>query len=337
MQKAVSKPTIKRRDMDAVLNCLVDESIGPGEYTDLLTKQMASYLGVAGGLALREYRRCVELAFDAAGLQPGANVLLSALAHVVYAEVVEERGLQAIFSDVDRETGILSYESVDSAGEDEISLMAVEAPFGVPPDSERLQGASLPIIEDVSRSLGSSSNGDRGHFVVMSLEEDGVVTAGGGALVLARTRRGVGSLNSSSERLSGLSRLGNINAALATVQLKHIEELTDRRRAIAAVYARSANGGSHQTPTAVNLETLSHVVFPVIVDGSRKETEKYAKSNGVATAPLFENSILVRRALDGSLFPNAQALALKSLLFPLYPMLKRDEVERIAKVLATLP
>ena len=45
---ATFKPTIKRRDMDAVLNCLVSEEIGPGELSATLVKQLSSYLGISG-------------------------------------------------------------------------------------------------------------------------------------------------------------------------------------------------------------------------------------------------------------------------------------------------
>ena len=345
MQKSVYKPTIKRRDMDAVLNCLVDESVGPGEYTEVLSKQMASYLGLAGGIALREYRRAVELAIEASELESGDRVLVSALAPFVYGEIIERRGLVAEIHDVELETGNISYDSFERAAEIETKLAISVSPFGIPPNSDIAHIASCAIIEDVSRSLGSKSgesgesgnSGESGRYVVVSLEEDGIVTSGGGALVLARNRRGLGNLKSIADRLTGLSTLGNINASLAAIQLKHIEEFTTRRRSIAEAYVKALAPGRHRAPTAAGSETLSHVTFPVVLAGSQKEAARYARSKGVATAPVFENSIFVRQGLDGAKYPNAQALAMRSLLFPLYPMLKRDEVDRIAKVLRTLP
>ena len=342
MQKFVYKPTIKRRDMDAVLNCLVDESVGPGEYTDALSKQMATYLGLAGGIALREYRRAVELAIEASDLESGDRVLVSALAPFVYGEIIERRGLVAEICDVELETGNIPYESFEKAASNETKLAISVSPFGIPPNPDIAHLAACAIIEDVSRSLGSKSgeagnSGESGRYVVVSLEEEGIVTSGGGALVLARSRRGLGNLKSIAERLTGLSTLGNINASLAAIQLKHIEEFTTRRRSIAEAYVKALAPGRHRAPASSDFETLSHVTFPVVLAGSQKDAARYARSKGVATAPVFENSIFVHQKLDGAKYPNSQALAMRSLLFPLYPMLKRDEVDRIAKVLRTLP
>ena len=328
--------------MDAVLNCLVDETVGPGEYTESLAKQMAAYLGLAGGVALREYRRAVELAIEASDLVPGDRVLVSALAPFVYGEIIERRGLVAEICDIEVETGNIPYEAFEKAAENETKLAISISPFGIPPNSDIAHIASCTIIEDVSRSLGSKAgeagnSGVSGRYIVVSLEEDGIVTSGGGALVLARSRRGLGNLRSIADRLTGLSTLGNINASLATIQLKHIEEFTSRRRSIAEAYVKALAPGHHRAPTSMEFETLSHVTFPVVLAGSQKDAARYARSKGVATAPAFENSIFVHQDLDGAKYPNAQALAMRSLLFPLYPMLKRDEVDRIAKVLRTLP
>ncbi len=341
MRRTVTKPTIKRRDMDAVLRCLVDEAIGPGEHAELLTKEAASYLGLAGGIALREYGRAVEVTVDALGLSQGGRVLVSPLTSATYRWALERRGITPVLYDVDPDTGTISAEALDSAAAGTVQAVVVDSPFGLALDIARYAEFPVPIIEDISYSLGAhrgdSPSGSCGRYVICLLEEDGVITAGGGALVLGRHSRAVGELRCAVDRAAGVPAMGNLNASLASTQLKHIDEFAERRRAIAEHYLRALSPGPHKALGGDDGSSSSFALFPVLISGSVRDAVKYARSKGVMTKPPFENSILNRYDVDASPFPNASALAMRTLLFPLYPVLKREEIERVAKVLATLP
>jgi perosamine synthetase len=341
MTKTVTKPTIKRRDMDAVLNCLVDEALGPGEYSEALVRQLADELGCSGGLAFREYGRALEVTFEALAPAPGSKVLLSALAPAIYLEALARKQLEAVICDVDPRTGSLSQPMLAAAASDGIQAVVLDAPLGITPDADGFADAPIPIVEDISWSLGSTrgelSSGRIGRYVVMRLEEDGVITSGGGALVLARHKRAQGELNGSADRFGMLAILGNLNAALATVQFRHLGEFTERRRNIARIYAKSLERSRHAMPQGTDIESCACARFPVVLDGSRQDAVRYAKSKGVITQTAFPDSIFEKKGLDAEAYPAAATLVLRCLLFPLYPMLKREEVEHIAKVLATLP
>ena len=45
--------TIRRKEMDAVLSCLVEEKTGPGELNLRLVQSVKEYFGVSGVVALR--------------------------------------------------------------------------------------------------------------------------------------------------------------------------------------------------------------------------------------------------------------------------------------------
>ena len=45
----------------------------------------------------------------------------------------------------------------------------------------------------------------------------------------------------------------------------------------------------------------------------------------------------IRAERDGSVCPNAHALFLRCVFFPLYPLLTKDQIDRVARVLSTLP
>ena len=170
------KPTLRRKDMDAVLQTMVDEKIGPGDkkkefvalFSQLLTK-------VSGGLALRSYPEALRLALLSIGLKPKDKVAVSILSPLLYKTVCESLELELILCDVDPDTGILSMDEATKAVEQGAKAFLLHEPFGqIPYNAQELPTFGLPIIEDISESIGSHlqefKSGMLGSIVICSLE-----------------------------------------------------------------------------------------------------------------------------------------------------------------------
>ena len=327
--------------MDAVLNCLVDDSMLAGDYSESLSRYLATELSVSGGIGLRDFGTALDLTFNALNLDEGARVLISALAPATFLKALLRLRLEPDIRDVDPATGTLSRESIESAADSDVQAIILDSPFGIAHDFPELADFQVPVIEDITYSLcnepGDGAGRTIGRYVLLRLEEDGVITAGGGTLVFGRHKRAYGELRAALDDSARYSILGNINSALATVQFRHLHEFVERRRNIAEVFVKALARGKHTAPTANAFDSSSHALFPVVLDGSLKDAVRYAKSKGVATQPAFSESIFTNTELERSIYPNAGALCMRCLLFPLYPLLKRNEVENVAKVLATLP
>ena len=74
--------------MDTVLNCLVTDSVGPGEYLDRLQKSAREAFGFEFGFAVRSPLTALGLALDSLALTEGDVVAVPALAPAYYAEVL---------------------------------------------------------------------------------------------------------------------------------------------------------------------------------------------------------------------------------------------------------
>ena len=68
-----------------------------------------------------------------------------------------------------------------------------------------------------------------------------------------------------------------------------------------------------------------------------KEARQYALKKSVDTHPAFAASIAALDDGPATNCSNARSLVLRCVLFPLYPMLGKRDVETVCKVLATLP
>jgi perosamine synthetase len=73
------------------------------------------------------------------------------------------------------------------------------------------------------------------------------------------------------------------------------------------------------------------------VETSLKDVRQFARKKGIDTQAAFNETLITMDDAVYNAFPNAKNLLLRCVLFPLYPMLGRANVEAIAKVLAVLP
>ncbi|HOV63366.1 MAG TPA: DegT/DnrJ/EryC1/StrS family aminotransferase [Spirochaetia bacterium] len=337
----VFKPTIKRKDMDAVLTCMVSDSLGPGEITDSFVTRVSEYLELPGGIALREYPRALEIALELLDLPEGAKVIISALSPAFYIDVLKRKGYEPLIADVDPSNAAIHPERVAELLPLGPAALVVHYPLGFVPDLEALSQFGLPIIEDISTALGSHTGvkrgGNYGRFVIVGCEPDGIITAGGGALLLAGGKRELTILKNYCEGISSYLFLPDMNAALGTVQAGMLEHFIARRKEIAQLFIRAILQSEHKTLSQTGDAENIFYSFPVHVKSGLRDVSVYVRKKGIQTREAFQDTV-IQRLEDGSTkFPVAHGFYLRCILFPLYPALGKKNSELMGKVLATLP
>lgn len=337
----VFKPSIKRKDMDAVLSCLVSDNIGHGQQAKKLASQVADYLGVAGGMAFREYARAVNTVFDLLGLEAGSKIVLSPLSPSVYLDVMVSRGIIPLYIDIDPRSGCVSAAEAEKALAQGAQALLVSYPLGFIADMERLSELGLPIVEDISSALGGNAGtrkcGTFGLYSIVRLEAEDIITAGGGALLLATGKKELTGLKKATEGLPSSAFLPDMNAALGLMQIAAIEQFILRRKDIAQIYTQALAKSRHSGLVQDGESDNTWYSFPVLLDGGMKEITQYARKKGVETIPAFHDTITARIDFTDLPFANARALYLRCLLFPLYPSLGKQNAAVVSKVLSTLP
>ncbi len=335
------KPSIRRSDMQAVLSCLVTDTIGPGQLSKKLATAVANFLGIAGGIALREYNRGIGIALDSLELEEGSKVILSPLSPDVYRKILVEKEFTVLYADVDEENGCINPASVESLLSLDPKALIVHCPLGFIPDMETLSNFDIPIIEDVSQSFGGNtpdkSIGTYGRFVLISLEPNNIITSGGGTLLLCRNRNDFQKVKNRSVDIPQEAFLSDMNAALGLVQFNQMEDYITARREIAKVFSKAMMRSKHKTMFQQDDSENIYYSFPVFLNTGMKDVVQYAKKKNIHTLPAFLGSAIENYQLDEMPCPVARSLLLRSLLFPLYPGLGKSTIETIAKVLSTLP
>ncbi len=373
------RPTIWRRQMHAVLECLVSEQIGPGDVARKLLREVASTLRLAGGVALADHGAALGAALRAVTAGDGSRrVLVPALAPLAYVQAAERLGLTPLLVDADPDTGSLSLESLQRlAAAEPQAAVACHAP-GQPCATDALQELGVPLVEDVTAVVlglepaaaagsGTAAGGSAqapetrpavpaagapGSVVVVALGGYGPLAAGGGALVLARSRKDQ-RLLAGEARDHGWAELPDVNAALALAQWQDRVGSHQRCTDLSARFRDAVARCRHRT-LAAHSQALAGHQFPVLVADGMRDVRRYAARHQVETGLAYDGCALTRiaagatdgaaaaDAADPAVAPvgslgGAQDLARRCLLFPLYPTLSDGAASRVAKVLATLP
>lgn len=344
--------TIRRREMDAVLTCMVDEKIGPGELNGRLIQQVKEFFGCDGAVALRSPSLALKYALRALDLQAGAKIMLSALAPYWQYQAIQELGFEPLVLDVTEYNAMPSVEIISEGITAGGVLLILHETEGILPDFAAIQNLGIPFIEDISQSAGASVAeldengvesdkrrlaGSFGIFTILGLEERDVITAGGGSILYASGRRDWIVLKKYVDLAPVTDLLPDINSALAWVQIKEYNRNENTRKELFSLYQHACMIGKHKTFSREMDNGSTMCSFPLILASSFKDVKQYAAKKDIEIRLAFENSIVANQESVSDTCIKAKSLFLRCIHVPLYPRLTKSESAKIVKVLGTLP
>ncbi|MGN0728626.1 DegT/DnrJ/EryC1/StrS family aminotransferase [Treponema sp.] len=351
--------TIRRKEMEAVLTCMVDEKIGPGEMNTRLVQTAKELIGFDGAVALRSPAIALEYIFRALDLPKETGVILSALAPSYQIQTVEKFGYKPLVADVCEETGLVTVDSVEKCIKNGGRLLVLAETMGILPDIKAFLELGIPLIEDISQSALSSYSAEEqpeneqgaeqkplsrrkagmyGLYAILGMEDRDIITAGGGALLIAPGRKEWTVLKHIAEESPSTDILPDMNAALALVELKEFSRNEKTRRELFSLFSRAVMSGRHKTFVRASEDESTVYSFPLVLNSGFKDVKSYAQKKNIEVRQAFENSIIALRQEElASQCICANSLLLRCALFPLYPRLGQKDTALILKVLSSLP
>jgi dTDP-4-amino-4,6-dideoxygalactose transaminase len=244
-------PLMGEEDETAVIELLRKPDFSDGESVDALEKEFSRWLGVRYALTCNSGTSAIEAALFACGVGPGAEVIAPSLTHWASALPAFRLGATVAFADISPLTLNIDPASVERLLTGDTRAIVVVHQHGRPCDMSALaaiaRSNSVALIEDASQALGSTYKwqkvGTFGDVAALSLNGKSIAAGEGGILVTndrALFERAVAwghdhrftAADTSEPRLrrfAGLplggttSRMHNVSAALARVQLRHLE------------------------------------------------------------------------------------------------------------------
>jgi len=364
----MTRPEIDDETIAGVAEVLRSGWITSGPNVKAFEAQLSSY---CGGRPVRVFNSgtcTMEIALRIAGIGPGHEVITTPLSWVATSNVILEVGAKPVFVEIDPATRNLDLDRVEAAITPATRAIIPVDLAGLPVDRDRLYALAerhrLRVVEDAAQSIGSTWKGTRigarGDFISFSFHPNkNITTIEGGGLVLpdepsaklAEQYRLQGVVRSGYdgmevEVLGGKFNLTDVAARVGLGQLKHLDDFTARRRALARAYFRAWDTPARRAlglglPVA-DFEQSNWHMFQVMLPEERltlKRAEVMARlhEQGIGTGvhyPVIHRFALYQRLgwKDGD-FPCAEYAGRNLLTLPLFPAMTPADVTRVADAL----
>src|SRR3954451_8370004 len=221
-----------------------------------LEKTWAGYVGAKHAIAMNSATSALNAAATATGVGPGDEVICSPYTMSASAVCALVNGAIPVFADIEPDTFCLDPASVEALITPRTKAIVAVDIFGCPADYAALgalaQRHGLVVIEDAAQAPGAQRDGryagTLGHIGVFSLNYHKTIHCGEGgvavtdddtlaerlALVRNHGEAVVADMGSPASDILGFNyRMGEIEAAIAEVQLARLDELTGPRIEIA--------------------------------------------------------------------------------------------------------
>ena len=155
MEIPLYSSTIMRKEMDAVLTCMVSEKTGPGEINRKLSQTAKELFRMDAALPVRSGAVALRYAMHALALPQGSSVIVSALSPLWHYKCLKQLGFEPLVADVDGQTAQLTPDAVrEAAAKGGKALLLFDA-LGFLPDVRGILDVGIPVIEDISQSAGA--------------------------------------------------------------------------------------------------------------------------------------------------------------------------------------
>ncbi|MDD5065585.1 MAG: DegT/DnrJ/EryC1/StrS aminotransferase family protein [bacterium] len=345
----LNKPTIVRKDLEYVLNCLITERIEEGELTREFEKSICHFLNLKYSVATNSFSSSLHLALLALSLQPDDEIILSAYTPSYILNVFRYIQVKPVLADIDLSSYNMDIKQVEQKISGKTKAILLNHAFGLPADIDAFLNLNIPIIEDCSYAFGSEYTsavmpelkltGSFGIFSLFSFDTDTNITTGNGAMMVSNSRDLV--LNAKKYKLNPLAeekdmqirydyRISDISSALGLSQLKIVKKLIDRRVEIANYYSERFQRSKNKIIRVPENMKSVYSKYTLLLEGNLEKTIRFMRQNKVdADRPVPSPAYSVLDP-EGREYPNAFQCYNKLIEIPVYPSLKKKEIERVA-------
>ncbi len=363
--------SLEERDLDAVAETLRSGWLTLGPRTAAFEEAFAAHLGARHAVALSSCTAALHLAYLAAGVGPGDEVIVPSFTFVATAAAAIYCGATPVFAEIlSRKRPSLDPEDVAARITPRTKAVCVVHYAGYPAAADRLRelcdAHGIALIEDVahapSATLGERKLGTWGLAGAFSFFSNKVLSVGEGGLLctdsdevaaLARSRRSHAMTSGTWDRhrgrtdtydVAGLGynyRLDEPRAALLLSRLQRLEADIARRRELALRYrALLAPLEGILVPFEdSDVPSSSCYVMPIMIeqDGRQAQVSARLRELGIQTSIFYPSihrfSAYRERFPDVSL-PVTELASRTELTLPFYPHMTHADQDRVVTALA---
>ena len=359
----VAKPYIGDEEKNAVMRVLESGMLAQGPKVAELEKNFAEKFGVKYAIAVNSGTAAIHTALFSLGIKPGDEVITTPFTFVATANPIIMLGAKPVFVDVDEKTFNINPDLIKTKINNKTKAIIPVHLYGLPADMNKINKIAddnnLKVLEDACQAHGAKYNnkfagnlGDVGAFSFyatknMMCGEGGIITTNSEEIYEASKRFRQHGMRQSGDyayiHLGYNYRITDLLASIAVEQLKRLDDFTKKRQ-------ENANYLKE------NLKDVRGIILPYVPEGSEhvwhqftiRVTSDYAMSREELVLKLKENNIypgvyypkplhlhqhFQKLGYKKGDFPVAEQLSKEVLSLPIHPLLSKEDLDKIVKVI----
>jgi dTDP-4-amino-4,6-dideoxygalactose transaminase len=364
------RQSISEEDVEAVAEVLRGDWLTTGPAVDRFEAEVSRLAGGHPAVSCTSGTTALHMAYAAAGIGPGDEVITTPMTFVATASGASLLGADVVFADIEPDTGLLDPAAVEPLVTERTRVVAAVDYAGHPADYAALQPLADRVgaltLADAAHSIGGTSGGrpvgDLADVTTFSFfPTKNLTTAEGGAAVfkdpdLARRAHEfhfIGLVRDPARfRITdegpwhqevhefGLNyRLSDVACALGLSQLRRLDAFKRRRAEIVARYnaALAEVDGVRTPPQRPDVDPVWHL-YPVrVLDGRRREVFEKMRERGIGVQvnyiPVYWHPVYADLGYRRGMCPHAEQFYAEVLSLPLFPDLTDDQVDQVVETL----
>jgi dTDP-4-amino-4,6-dideoxygalactose transaminase len=353
---AINVPIVGKEEITSVTSILKNgvltsaSNLG-GKHVQAFEKSAASFVNSKYAVAVNSGTAALQAALFALDVKKGDEVLIPSFTFVATANAVVSTGAKPVFVDILNKNYTIDPDDLEKKITKKTHAIIPVHLYGNVAIIERLSEISkkynIPIIEDSAQSLGSTYKGKHtGTFFEMgcySMYPTKVMTAGEGGFVVTNNKnlrdkllmiRNHGMVHGYDTRMFGLNlRLPEINAAIATIQIKKLPKFLKSRANNAKLLSKLISDLKVVLPIERKNENVNWYLYTISTD-KRDKLLKKLNEKGIGAAAYYSTPIhktpfyKLKIKLPITDFASSNVISL-----PIHPNVTQKNIEFIAKIM----
>ena len=352
----INIPIVGNEEITAVTSVLKNGTLTSsaylgGKYVQSFEKTVASFVKSKYAIAVNSGTAALQAALYTLNIKKDDEVLIPSFTFVATANAIVSTGAKPVFVDISKENYTIDPDDLQKKITKKTRAIIPVHLYGnianVKQLSEISKKHNIPIIEDSAQSLGSTYQGKHtGTFFEMgcySMYPAKVMTSGEGGFIVTNNKRfrdkllmvrNHGMSHGYDSRIFGLNlRLPEINAAIATIQMKKLPNFLKARKKNAEFLSKLISDLKIILPYQRENENINWYLY-TIATAKRNKLLKKLNEKGIGAAAYY--SIPIHKTPFYKLkikLPVTDWAASNVISIPIHPKVTQKNIEFIAKTM----
>ncbi len=346
--------TIKDEIIRAISDVCESQFFALGPAVEAFEEKIGSYCGSKYAIGVSSGSDALLVSLMALGIKAGDEVITTPFTFFSTAGSVARLAARSVFVDVDPDSYNIDVGRIEEKITKKTQAIIPVHLFGqvakMKAIMEIARRHNLAVIEDAAQAVGASNDGikcgnfgDCGCFSFYPSKNLGGF--GDGGLVTTNDEKVAGKIkilrdHGQSPRyfykvLGGNFRLDGIQGAVLAVKLKYLDEWNERRRQNAALYDKMFADSPIKRPKIDSNNVSIYHQYTVTV-ANRDQLQKFLAENEIGSAVFYPKPLHLQECFEelgykeGDM-PVAERLCGQVLSLPIYPELKQEQIEYVAR------